>query len=144
MPAGTHLDLLEPGRAVKLGLVALLHAELADVFGAAVVGGVLGVVDLLLLGRVDAPDVADQVAADLAERIAAKEPRLDVDPLEAEALRGEAGDFLVAELGADRQRLEILVLVHQPLEAATVARLDVDDLRDAVDRGVEVAALSTA
>ena len=107
--AGAHLDLLEAGRAVQLALVALLDAELADVFGAAVVGQVVVgpvVLHLLLLGRVDAADVADQVAADLAERIAAKEPRLDLDAVEAEALRREARDLLVGEAGADRQRLD--------------------------------------
>ena len=118
--AGAHLDLLEAGRAVQLALVALLDAELADVLGAAVVGEVVVgpvVVHLLLLGLVDAADVADQVAADLAERIVAEQPRLDLDAGEAEALRGEARDLLVGEPGADRQRLEALALVEQALEA---------------------------
>ena len=132
--AGAHLDLLEAGRAVQLALVALLDAELADVLGAAVVGElVVGpvVLHLLLLGLVDAADVADQVAADLAERIVAEQPRLDLDAVEAEALRGEARHLLVGELGADRQRLEALALVEQALEALAVARLDLDDLRRA-------------
>ena len=142
--AGAGLDLLEAGRAVQLGFVALLDAELADVLGAAVVGLVFRLVDLLFLGLVDAADVADQVAADLAERVVAEQPRLDVDAGEAEALGGEARHFLVGQLGADRQRLEVLALVHQALEALAVARLDLDDLGQLVDRGFEVVDLAPA
>jgi hypothetical protein len=79
------------------------------------------------------------VAADLAERIAAKQPRLDLDALEAEFLRGEAGDLLVVEARPDRQRLDAAALVEQALEALPVARLDVDDLGQFVDRRVEAA-----
>ena len=129
--AGAHLDLLEAGRAVQLAFVALLDAELADVLGAAVVGEVVVVpvvLHLLLLGRIDPADVADQVAADLAERIAAEEPRLDLDAVEAKALRREAGDLLVGEAGPDRQRLDAAAFLEQALEALPVARLDLDDL----------------
>ena len=114
-------------------LVALLQAELADVLGAPVVGlvVVVPVLHRLLLGLVDAADVAQQVAADLAQRVVAEQPRLDVDAGEAEALRREARHLLVAELGADRQRLEALALFQQALEAAAVARRDLDHARPA-------------
>ena len=141
---GAGLDLFEAGRAVQVVLVALLDAELADVLGAAVVGRVITVVDGFLLGLVDAADVAEQVAADLAERIVAKQPRLHVDARKAEALCGEAGNLLVGQLGADRQRLEVLALVHQPLEALAVARLDVDDVTQALDGGLQVVDLRRA
>ena len=135
---GAGLHLLEAGGAVQFGLVALLDAELADVVGAAVVGGVLRIVDGGLLALVDAADVADQVARRVAERIVAEQPRLHLDAREAEALRGEAGDLLLGQLGADRQRVEALAFLQQPPEAPAVARLHVDQLRQRVDGGVEV------
>jgi hypothetical protein len=87
--AGTGLHLLEARGAVQRVLVALLQAELADVLGALVVGLLLvgPLLDRLLLGLVDAADVAEQVAAGLAERVAAKQPRLHVHALES----GSAG-----------------------------------------------------
>ena len=136
---GAGLDLLEAGAAVQLRLVALFDAELADVFGAVVIGSVFGVVDLFLLGRVDAADVAQQVAANLAERVVAKQPRLHLDPREAELLRRKTRHLFVAELGTDRQRLEILALVGHALEALAVARLDVHQLRQPVDHFVDIA-----
>ena len=120
--------------------VALLQAELADVFGALVVGQLLvrPVLHLRLLGLVDAADVAQQVAAGLAQRIVAEQPRLHVHAGVAEALRHEARHLLVAELGADRQRIEALAFFEQPLEAAPVAHADLDDLGQAVDGGFQV------
>ncbi len=78
------------------------------------------------------------MTADLAERVAAKKPRLDLDAFEAKALGGEAGDLFVAQLGADRHRLEAPAFVDQPLEAFAITRLDLDDLGEPVDRGVEI------
>ena len=77
-PARRGLDLLEAGDAVQLGLVLLLDAKLADVVGAAVIGGILAVLDGRLLGRVDAADVAEHMAADLAEGVAAEQARLQI------------------------------------------------------------------
>jgi hypothetical protein len=91
-----------------------------------------------LLRLVDAADVADQVAAHLAERVVAEQPRLDLHPGETEALRGEARHLLVGELGADGQRLEAFALVHQALETLAVARLDLHHLGQAVDGSLEV------
>jgi hypothetical protein len=56
------------------------------------------------------------VAAQLAVGIAAEQPGLDVDAGKAKALRREARHFLVGQLGADRQRLEILRLFAQRLK----------------------------
>ncbi|EWS55907.1 hypothetical protein X551_01244 [Methylibium sp. T29] len=135
---GAGLDLLEAGDAVQLGLVLLLDAELADVVGALVVGRIVGLVDRVLLGLVDAADVAQHMAAELAIGVVAEQPRLDVDPGEAETLRGETRHLLVAELGADRQGLEALGVVHHALEAATVARRDVDHFLQRIDGALQV------
>ena len=83
--AGAGLDFFEAGAAVQLALVALLEAELADVLGALVVGlvVVVPVFHRLLLGLVDAADVAQQVAAHLAQRVAAEQPRLDLHARES-------------------------------------------------------------
>ena len=89
-------------------------------------------------GLVDAADVAQQMAARLAQRVVAEQPCLDVHAGEAEALRGEARHLVVGQLGADRQRFEALALFHQPLEPLAVARLDVDHLAETVDQRIEV------
>jgi hypothetical protein len=52
----------------------------------------------------------------------------------------ELRHLLVRQPGADRQRLETLALVQQLLEALAVLGLDVDDLRQAVDGLLQVAA----
>jgi ABC-type taurine transport system ATPase subunit len=66
------------------------------------------VLDALFSLLVDAADVADHVAAGLAQRVVAKQPRLDLHAGKAVALRGEARHLLVGQAGADRQRLEAL------------------------------------
>ncbi len=132
--AGRGLHALHAGLAVQSGLLALLDAELADMVGAAVVGRVVGILDALLLALVDAADVADGVAADVAQRVVAEEPGLDVHAREAVALRGEARDLLVRQARADRQRLEAARLLHEPLEPAPVAGVDLHDLGEFVDR----------
>jgi hypothetical protein len=73
------------------------------------------------------------VRADVAERVLAEQPRLDLDAVVAEAVGGELGDILVAEAGTDRQRLGIARLDREPLEAGAVARRDLDQLGELVD-----------
>ena len=87
---------------------------------------------------VDAADVADDVRGDLAVRILAEEPRLDLDAGEAVAVHREARDFLVGQTRAQRQAFEILRFLEQLPEALAVARLHVDDFRERVDRLVEI------
>jgi hypothetical protein len=77
--AGIDLDLLEAGDAVQVALVALLEAGLADVVGAAVVGGVVALLDALEVAVVDAADVADHVGAEAAHRVVAEQARLQLD-----------------------------------------------------------------
>ena len=104
-PGGTGFDFLVAGLPVQAALVTLFQAQLADVFGALVVAlvGFVPVFHGLLFGQVDAADVAQQVAARLAQRVVAEQPGLDLHARKTEALRGEARHFLVAQPGADGQ-----------------------------------------
>jgi hypothetical protein len=91
--------------AVQAAFVALFQAQLADVFGALVIA-LVGLVPLfhgLLFGHIDAADVAQQVAARLAQRVVAEQPGLDLHARKAEALRGETRHFLVGQPGTDGQ-----------------------------------------
>jgi hypothetical protein len=94
---------------VQLGLKALLHAQLADVLGTAVVGGSSDSSMRLLLGLVDAPDVADHVAGQLAVGVVAEQAGLDIDAGEAEALRRKLCHFFVGQrvrMGSDSKLLD--------------------------------------
>ena len=136
--ARVDLHLLDAGGAVQLAFVGQLDADLADVVGALVVGGLLPLLDPLDVAVVDAADVADHVRGDFAERILAEQPCLDLDAREPVAVDGKARDLVVGEPGAQRQAFEIPRLLEQLLESLAVARLDVDDLRERVDGFVEV------
>ena len=120
---------------MQLAFIALLQPQLADVLGAAVVGNILvfPVLHGLLLGLIDAADITQQMAADFTQGIVTEQPRLDVDAREAIALGCEARHFGVAQLGADRERLEAAALFHQAFQATPVARRDVHDLGQGVD-----------
>ncbi len=120
-------------------LKALLHPELADVLGAAVIGLVLRLVQARLLRLVDAPDIANHVAGEFAVGVAAKQPRLDLHPRKTVALRCKFGHFLVTQAGAQRHGLEAPGFFAQPLEAAPIARRDVHHLRQGVNRLLQVA-----
>ena len=133
-PAGVDLDLLEAGGAVQLALVGRFDADLADVVGAAVVGVDALVLERRLVVLVDAADVADHVRGDIAERVLAEQARLDLHAREAEAVGGELRDLLVGEAGADRQALGIALSTEQLAEARAVARRDLDQLGELVDR----------
>ena len=132
-PAGRCLHLLHAGDAVQGGFKALLHAQLADVLGAPVVGFVVCVLDALLLVLVDAADVANGVAANLAQGVVAEQTRLDLHAREAVLLRGKARHFLIGQPGTDGQRFEVARLLQQPLEAAAVALVDVHHLGELVN-----------
>ena len=127
-PAGRGFNTLDAGDAVQLGLQTLLDAELADVVGAAVVAFVFTGINDFFLALVDAADVADDVAAKLAMRITAKQPRLDIDTRKPKTLRCKTRDFGVGQARADRQRLEVFHLFAQALEAFFVARRNINDL----------------
>ena len=105
-PAGRCLYRFDAGGAVQLRLETLFDAEFAYVLGAPVIGLLLGLVKLLLFGRVDAPDITNDMAGQLAVRVVAEQSRLDFDAGEAKTLRSKLGHLLVAEPGAQWQRLK--------------------------------------
>src|SRR6185295_13714953 len=119
-------------------LVRELDADLADVIGALVVGAFAPFLDARDVAVVDAPDVADHVRRELRIRVLAEEPRLDLHAREAVAIDGEARDFVVGKARAYRQALEALRFVHELLEAPAVARLNVDDLGQRIDRLLQI------
>ena len=135
---GRGFDLLDTGDAMQLGLKALLDAELADVVGASVIAFVIAGFDNFLFALVDAADIADNVAAKLAMRVAAKQPRLDIDARKAKTLRRKACHFSVGQPRADWQRLEVFHLFAQALEALFVARRNIDHLLQRGDRFVDI------
>ena len=101
--AGRGLDLLDAGVAVQLLLKALLNAQLADVVGAPVVALVVAGLNDFFFCLVDAADVANHMAAQLAVRIAAEKPRLDVNAGKTKALGRKTCHFLVGQSRANRQ-----------------------------------------
>ena len=113
---------------MQLRLVALLNAELADVLGAPVIGLVFRVLDLRFFGLVDAPDIANRMAGHFAQRVAAKQPRLDIDAGKAVALGAETRHFFVGQAGANRQRVKVARLFLEALKAAPIALVDIDHL----------------
>jgi len=56
-------------------------------------------------------------------------------------MRGDAGDFLVAQAAAHRHAFEVAALLEQLGEAAPVARLDRHQHRQFVQRGLDIADL---
>ena len=125
---------------MQLAFVALFGAELADVFGAPVVG-------LLFIGPffnglffalVDSADVADHVAGDFAIGVAAQQPCTHIHARKAVALHRETGHFFVGQPGADRQRVEAAGLFTQLAETPFVPRLDVHQLAPGFDGGVHL------
>ena len=136
-PRGIDLDVLEAGSAVQLVLVARLDPRLADVIGAAVIRVDAVLLEARLVGLVDAAHVAEGVRGDIAVGILAEQPPLDLHALEAIAVRGKLGHFLVAEASADRQALGVARLRHQLLEQSAVARRDLDQLGELVDRAFD-------
>ena len=57
---------------MQLVFVTLLHAEFADVFGAAVIARVFRFFDLGFFAGVDAPDIANHMAGELVVGVVAK------------------------------------------------------------------------
>ena len=123
---GRRFDLINTRCAVKLLLKALLYTELADVVGAAVVALLFAVVDGFFFSRVDAANVAHHMAAQLAIRVAAKQPRLDVHAGVPKTLRCKPGNLFIRQACANRQRLKVFGFFTQPLEAFFIARLDIN------------------
>ena len=126
---------------MQFELVVLFQAVLADMVGTLVVGLSSFFLDPRQITVGDAADIAGHVRGDPGQRVLAKQAGLDLDAREAIALGGEPGYFLVGQPGADRDRLEILRFVEQPLEALAILGLNVDDFGQRVDRFLQVAGL---
>ena len=123
---------------MQLALVRKLDADLADVVRSFVVRGLVALIDALEVVIIDASDVADDVRCDLAERILPEQARLDLDARKAIAIDGEARDFLVGEPRAQGHRFEVLRFVEQLPESLAIARRDLDQRRQLLDRIVEI------
>ena len=92
---------------MQLLLKALLYPELADVVGTPIVTLVVAAFDGFFFGLVDAANVAHHMAAQLAIRITAEQPSLDVNAWEAKTLRCKTGDFFIGQTRANRQGLKV-------------------------------------
>ncbi len=155
-PACGDFHFLEAGHTVQLGLIALLHTDLANVVGALVIVRVQARVVVIAIGIVlvarfvdaflivlrNPPDIADHMRRCRPERILPEQPRAHFHARKAKPLRGETRDFLVGEARADGQALEILRVLQQLFKAPPVALIDGNHGRDAIDfiieRGVDL------
>ena len=120
------LHLVNSCGAVQLLLKTLLYAKFADVVRAAVVAFIFAAVNGFFFRLVDAAYVAHHMTAQLAVRVVAKQPCLDVHTRKAKTLGREAGHFFVCQAGADGQRFKVLGLFAQPLETPFVAQLNIN------------------
>ena len=119
---------------MQIFFVALFEADLADVFGATVVGIVAVRFKLLKLALVDAADVAHHMRKKFALRVLTEQAGVDIDTRKAIAVGGETRDFLVGEAVADRQTFEAFAFLQQLLEASTVAWRDFNHARQPIDQ----------
>ena len=118
---------------MQLCLKALLDPQLSNVFGAAVIGRIVRFVQLFLLRHIDAPDVANHVAGELAKRVIAKQPGLDVHARKAVALCRKTGHFFVGQAAAQGQGLKTFAFFTQLLETTAVTRGDFQHVRQFVN-----------
>ena len=79
---------------MQFRLVTAFDAELANMVGAFIFERQTIGINALQIGIVDAPDMADGVRSDFAERIAAKQPGADFKTGKAETIDSKARDFL--------------------------------------------------
>ena len=123
---------------MQVFFVTLFEADLAEVFGAAVIGVVAFFFELVEFALVDAADVADDVRKEFALRILTEQARIDVDAGKAVAVGGETRDLFVGEAVADRQALEAFAFFEKFFETTAVARRDFHHRRERVDQRVDV------
>ena len=121
---------------MQVSLETLFYPELANVFGAAVIGDIVRVFELFFLCRVDAADVADHMAGDLPKRVVTEQAGLDVNPWKTVALGRKTGNLFVAEPGAQGQRLKALRLIEQLSKTTALRCADVNHLRELINRQV--------
>ena len=123
---------------MQVSLETLFYPELANVFGTAVIGDIVRVLELFFLCRVDATDVADHMAGDLPKGVVTEQPGLDVNPGKTVALGRKTGNLFVAEPGAQGQRLKALGLIEQLAKTTALRCVDVDHLCELINRQVQI------
>ena len=128
--------------SVQLGLIALLHTKLADVFRAPVICLVFAFIDLFFFRLIDAPNVANHMAGQLPIGIVAKQTGFDFHPWKTKPLGSKPCHLGVRQSGPNRQRLKILGLFHQFLEAPPITWRDVHHFGKVIDRLLQRGALA--
>jgi hypothetical protein len=109
---------------VQVAFIALLNAELANVFRPAVIALFLlrPILNGALFGLIDTPDIADHMAGQLTIGVVAKQARLDLHTRETVVLRRKAGHLLVTQARAYGDGLKTFRFLTNLLEAASVTR----------------------
>ncbi len=134
---GIGFHLAETDFAVQHILVGSFDADLANVRGAAVVGSI----DALQVAFVDPSDITERVGRQRAVRVVARQAGDDVDAGELVPVDGKARHFLVAEVKAQRYRLEGRRACAQVVETLAIDVADIDQLCQPVQRALHVAYL---
>ena len=98
-----------------------------------VIGRVVRFFNRLLFSGVDAPDVTHNMTGQLAKRVTAKQPGLDVHTWKPVTLGAKTCHFLVGQAAAQWHRLEAPAVFAQLFEALAVTRRDLDQLRQCVN-----------
>ena len=123
---------------MQLLLVAFFGAQLANDLGAAIVGRVVGVINIFFFPLIDTTDIANDVAGRLLHRIGSEQTRLDIHARKAIALRRKLGDFLIRQTRTNGDGLKAFGVIHQPLELAPVTRSDLHDFGQTINRLVQI------
>ena len=114
------------GDAMQMRFITFFQAFLADVTGAGIIRAIFHGFNARRIALRDAADVANHMRGDLAERILAKQPRLDFHAAKTVTLRREACHFFVGKARTDRRTFEIFCFFEQLAEALAVLGLDID------------------
>ena len=132
-PFGIGLDALVADLAEQDVFVITLDAGLADMRG----GAVARIIEPLAILGTDAADIADDMAEIGAHRVKPFEIGHHFDTGKTVAIDREAGDFVFAQMKAQRQTLKAPLGLAQRIEALAVLGIDwqdgghrVDDLHD--------------
>ena len=133
-PLRVGLDALIADLAVKPVFMGRLDTRFSDMGRSSIVG----LIDAVELTLVDAADIPDEVDSELAMRVVAGQPRVDVDPGETVSIDRESGDLVVVEPQAQRDLLETGSPGQDRQELLFVRFGDLDDLAQLADQHVDV------
>ena len=123
---------------MQIAFIALLQAGLADVIRTAIICHQITVLKLAYIAIVYPPDITDHMGSIFAERIIAKQSRLDLDTRKTILLRGKAGDFDIAQVTADHQCFKIVALGELFFETPAILVGDLYQRRQIVYRGFDI------